>query len=230
MAEDESSFLGKVKSLIVKKPARHDALIGNALGSEDFERHLFRGGVMQFELEKDASEVENNFVRSKDWYENHPALPVDMKTNEVVRLTEEGHFDLAWRKHFSGRAPERWKTWTEASSDFQEARKRRIQLSQELIDAGVSHPHHLVANEVGLGQSLNVNQLAMVMARPAMPQWNINQIVESQKKRGVSDSIIEKARDIAERVKNEREARSKRPKISQSKSGLLNESSIIDIE
>lgn len=228
MAEDERSFLGKIKSLIVKKPLQHDVFIGNTLGSEEFERHLFRGGAMQFELEKDASEVEKDFVRSKGWYEDHPAFPVDMKTDAVVKLMEAGHFDLAWRKHFNGRAPERWKTWTEASSDFEEAGKRGIQLSQELIDAGVSHPHHLVANKAGLGQSLNVNQLAMVMARPAMPHWNIRQIIESQKKMGVPDSVIEKARDMAEKIKNERGKKPKIPEIVQPRIGRLNASSIIE--
>lgn len=231
MAEDESSFLGKVKSLIVKNPAQRDALVRVSPGNEDFERHLFRGGAMQFNLDKDVPEVEKNFARSKGWYEDHPAFPADMKTDAVVELMETGHFDLAWRKHFSGKAPERWKTWTEASSDFKEAGKKKVQLSQELVDAGVSHPHHLVANETGFGQTLNVNQLAMVMARPAMPQWNIDQIVESQRKKGVPDSVIKAARDMAERVKSERGARSKRPKIAQSgKSGLPNDSSIIDIE
>lgn len=129
MAEGESGFLGKIKSLIVKKPAGRDILIGIAPGSEDFERHLFRGGAMQFDLDKDASEVEKNFARSKGWYEDHPAFPADMKTDAVVELMEAGHFDLAWRRHFSGKAPERWKTWTEASSDFKEAGGKKVQLS-----------------------------------------------------------------------------------------------------
>lgn len=82
-----------------------------------------------------------------------------------------------------------------------------------------------MANEAGLSQSLNINQLAMVMARPAMPHWNIRQIIESQKKRGVSDSVIEKARDMAEKIKNERGKKPKKPEIVQPRIGRLNASS-----
>lgn len=232
MAEQENDFLGKIKSLIVQKPARKDLSTEDISSSADFfERSLFREGAMQFDSEKDITGIELDFRKSKRWYDEHPTWSQEWKTEGVIGLMEEGRFDLAWRQHFDGRVPERWKTWYNAKNDFEAAQNKGIQLSQDLVDAGISHPHHLVANRTGLSQRLNANQLAMAMARPSMPQWNIDQIVESQRKKGVPESIIKAARDIAERVKSERGARSKRPKIAQSgKSGLPNDSSIIDIE
>ena len=230
MAEGESGFLGKIKSLIVKKPVREDLSTEDMPSDADFERSLFAGGAMKFDLDKDIPDVGQDFVSRRRWYDEHPIWSQEWKTEGVVRLMEEGQFDLAWRQHFGGRIPERWKTWHKAQNDFETAQNRGIQLSQDLVDAGISHPHHLVANGVGLSQRLNLNQLAMVMARPAIPQWNIDQIVESQRQKGVPESVIKAARDMAERVKNERGTRSKRPKISQSKSGPPNDSSIINIK
>ena len=227
MDESESGFLDKIKSLIVKKPVRQDLSTEDMPSDADFERSLFEGGAMKFDLDKDIPDVGRHFMDRRRWYDEHPTWSQEWKTEGVVRLMEEGQFDLAWRQHFGGRIPERWKTWYSAKDDFEAAQNRGIQLSKDLVDAGISHPHHLVANSAGLSQSLNLNQLAMVMARPAMPQWNIDQIVESQRKMGVPESVIKAARDMAERTKSEREARSKKPRIAQTGSGEADKFSII---
>jgi hypothetical protein len=165
----------------------------------EFERSLFSEGVYVFEPTIDYADAEGEIASSADWYDNNPYWDDEQTRDSINRDVFQKRWELAWKQHFSGKVPKDWEMWHAPMDDIEEAGNRRIQLSSTLIDAAVSHDHHLVANKVGTLQDLNTHQLAIAFARE-LPPWNIGQIVEAQVKRGMSEEQVDEARKLAEEI------------------------------
>lgn len=209
-------ILDKIKAIIPKSPSKKDNVVlppSGDISVNDFESSLFRGGVLIFDPANDQAEISNDIARSRVWYDNHPTWSKEWKEKGVLRLMNEGSFDYSWRQFFSGQIPARWKDWREAYDDFNKAGELGIQLSKTLVDAGVSHPLHHTVEAAGKSQKLDLDQLTMVMANPNVPGWGVDQVLEAQRKKGVSEEMIDKARTRAQEVIREREKRQRSPKI-----------------
>jgi hypothetical protein len=90
--------------------------------------------------------------------------------------------------------------------DFEKAREQKVGLNHTLVDAGITHPHHLVANEVGKGQRLDTKQLAWLFVRPDFPEWKLNEILTAQKQKGVGSKEIKAAQKLAEEIRERMKA------------------------
>lgn len=167
----------------------------------DFERTLFADGVYIFDPATEQVDAESDIARSAEWYKNNPYWDEQRTHDSLSRDVLEKRWELAWKQHFSGQVPKDWKMWHGPIEDIEEAGKRGLQLSGTLIDAAVSHDHHLVANKAGTLQSLNTHQLAVAFARE-LPPWNIGQIVEAQVKRGMTEKQVSEARRMAEDIRS----------------------------
>lgn len=180
-----------------------DSPDNDRLGSSDlsdFERSLFADGVYIFDPAAEHDLAENDIARLAAWYGRNPYWN-EQRTSESIRGDIfEKRWDLAWKQHFSGQVPKDWRLWHGPMNDIEDASRGGIQLSGTLIDAAVSHTHHLVANIAGKLQSLNTHQLAVAFARD-LPPWNIEEIVEAQRERGMSTEQIAEARKLSEEIR-----------------------------
>lgn len=168
-----------------------------------FESQLFRNGTLDFNLDQYVAEASQDLRSRKDWYDNNPYWDAKRTAESVVRDLDDARYEMIWRNRFSGQIPRQWHIWYNVSHDFEEARKLGVKLNETLVDAGVSHPHHLVANEVGKGQRLNVKQLAWLFARPDFPTWNREEILVAQRKMGVKEGEIHEAMRTADQVRED---------------------------
>lgn len=166
----------------------------------DFERGLFADGVYIFDPTAEHADAEGDIARSAEWYKNNPYWDEQRTTDSLSRDIFQKRWELAWKQHFSGQVPKDWEMWHAPMDDIEEAGRRGLQLSGTLIDAAVSHDHHLVTNKAGTLQDLNTHQLAIAFARE-LPPWNIGQIVETQLKRGMTDKQVSEARKMGEDIR-----------------------------
>lgn len=186
----------------------------------DFERELFKGGVYQFNFDKEIRESEQHYHSTKDWL-RHPAW-VSRAQGVLADLVSSERWDLAWKQAFSGKIPKSWSIWYGLTHSFEEAGKRGIQLSPTLVNAGVSHDHPLVVNEAGKSQKLSPEQLGLVLGRDDIPPWNSNEIISAQRAKGMTNEEYQEARDYAVEVREKIEkARSTRSKLSPPKPQLV---------
>lgn len=207
----------KIRAIIPQRSAKKDQVTlppPKNIVASDFEGSLFdNGGVLVFDPQIDIADISSDIARSRVWYDNHPVWSKEWKEKGVFRLMNEGSFDYSWRQFFSGQVPARWKDWREACGDFEKAAELGIQLSKTLVDAGVSHPVHHTVEAAGISQKLDLDQLSMVMANPNVPGWGVDQVLEAQRKNGISEKVINQAKTRAQEVIREREKRQKRSKI-----------------
>ncbi|MEI7521877.1 MAG: hypothetical protein WCJ86_00185 [Candidatus Saccharibacteria bacterium] len=162
----------------------------------DLERSMFTDGVYIFDPSTEHSVAEDDIASRAEWYKNNPHWDEDRTRGSLSRDIVSKRWELAWKQHFSGQVPKDWEMWYEPVQDIEEAGSRGVQLSGTLIDAAVSHDHHLVANKAGTLQGLNTHQLAVAFAR-GLPAWNIGDIVEAQRQRGMSEEQIAEAKEMA---------------------------------
>ncbi len=168
-------------------------------GTTDFERSLFADGVYVYDPAAEHANAEGDIARSADWYKNNPYWD-EQRQDSLSRDVFQKRWELAWKQHFSGQVPKDWEMWHAPMDDIEEAGRRGVQLSGTLVDAAVSHNHHVVTNKAGTLQDLNTHQLAIAFARE-LPPWNIGQIVEAQVKRGMSEKQVAEARKMAEEIR-----------------------------
>lgn len=101
---------------------------------------------------------------------------------------------LLWLNKFNGKIPRRWEAhWGNVIDDFEEAGKRRIQLSPTLVDAGVWHPHWVVVDAVFHTQRLTPEQMAIALS--ADPRFK-DELPNAQRALGVTEEDIQKAKII----------------------------------
>jgi hypothetical protein len=170
---------------------------------QTFESQLFRGGTLEFNPDHYLTEAADDLKKQKDWYDNNPYWDAKRTAESISRDMDDAKYEMIWRRRFSGQIPQQWYIWYNVSHDFEDARRLGVQLSETLVDAGVSHPHHLVANEVGQGQRLSIKQLAWLFARPDFPDWNRDQILVSQRKMGIKEEDICEAMRAADKVRSD---------------------------
>lgn len=168
--------------------------------AQSFESQLFRNGTLEFDFDQYLAEAATNLTRKKDWY---PSAHWDAKRalESLSSDIDDSRYEMTWRRRFSGQIPQQWHIWYNVRNDFEAAKRVGVQLSETLVNAGISHPHHFVANEVGKGQRLNIKQLAWLFARPDFPDWNRDQILAAQRRMGVIEVDIREATRIADEVK-----------------------------
>ena len=202
--EQSGGIFGK---LIKRKPSKEVTT-----PSSNFEQEIFRGGVYHFDFDRELANSEGQYSSYKGWLDQH-RTPDRAKRSLQDFIGSERH-EIMWKQFFDGVIPKRWgETWHNPIRDLEEAGKRKVQLSELLVNAGVSHSHHLVVNEAGKNQRLNPKQLGLVLARDDIPAWNSDEVIASQKAKGMTKQEISKARKIASEIK----ARMRRKKTGQDK-------------
>lgn len=168
------------------------------INSADIETQLFRYGVYYYDHEREIAQAIEEYERSAAWYEQNPYWD-ELRTAQSLEEDKiDIQHDLLWKKHFSGTIPANWFIWYRVMGDFEEAGRYGVQFNDHLIDAGVTHPHHLVVNETGKTQHLNERQLAIILYRNDIPEWNKNQILESQRQMGMSWRTLRAAENYSE--------------------------------
>ena len=184
----------------------------------DFERELFKDGVYEFDFDKEIKDSEHSYVRYRDWLQ-HPGW-VSRAPAMLADFISSENWDLAWKQAFSGRVPKSWGILHGPMEAFPEAAKRNIQLSPTLVNAGVSHDHHLVVNETGKSQKLSPEQLGLVLGRDDIPPWNSDQVIAAQKAKGMTNQEFNEAEvyaaEVREKTRRAR-AKSKRGKLASPK-------------
>lgn len=110
--------------------------------------------------------IENNRSNFEESLFSGGAFTVDVTTYLLSKSRPELHAPyLPWLNKFSGMIPNRWEEhWGNILGDFEEAGKRRVQLSSTLVDAGVWHPHWLVVTAVVHTQRLTPEQMAIALS------------------------------------------------------------------
>jgi hypothetical protein len=169
------------------------------LTPSDFEKSLFKDGVYHFDFDSEIRKSEGGYRSYQEWLRR--AQPSNEKSSLADFIGSERH-GLLWKQYFNEHIPLPWGTvWYEVQHDFKEAGVRGIQLSKGLVDAGISHSHHLVVNEAGKSQRLNPVQLGLVLGRDDIPGWNSSEVIEAQKVKGMTAQEFEKANAIAREIR-----------------------------
>ena len=117
----------------------------------DFERQLFRNGTLDFDLNQYLAEAREDLGRRGNWYEQNPYWDAQKTAESMARDMDDAKYEMIWQSRFSGQIPIQWHIEYNVTEDFEKAKEVGARLSEILVDAGVSHPHHLVANVVGKG-------------------------------------------------------------------------------
>lgn len=191
------------------KPKKQD--IVKSITRGEFEKNLFSGGVYHFDFDRDVRELEMDVMRTKAWYDSNPHWDEKRTADSMARDIDDARYELTWRNQFSGQIPRNWVNWITISDDFEAAGKLGLQLSDELINAGITHPHHLVANTVGKSQRLNMTQLIAALARPGIPSWNEREIIDAQITKGLTQKELgeaqRRANEIKEKIRQEKKGK-----------------------
>lgn len=132
-----------------------------------FEKSLFQEGVLEFETPAAYFAV-HSLMRGKE-----------MET-------------VIWLEHFKGRVPARWDRWGDIIGDFGKAKEASVQLSPTLIDAGVTHWHHVVVATVAKTQRLTPIQIAMAL-EAGDAKWFREDILNGQEEMGTPIEDIREA-------------------------------------
>jgi len=157
-----------------------------------FEQELFADGRYRFDREAEIRESELVISR----YQSR------LTRNTLEYFVNNQRHGLAWKRFFDGLIPRRWgESWASVGNDFEEAGRRNVQLNEVLVDAGVSHANNLVVNTAGVNQRLTIEQLSVVMARDDIPDWNLDEIVEAQRSKGMSNRELGEAEEIAKEMR-----------------------------
>jgi len=172
-----------------------------------FESELFRDGPYVFDEYEFSREKLDDLKEYMDWLEEvRSELSPDTQELHIKSLLEMPkslNIERLWREHFSGKIPKSWGgPWYNVIKDFEKAAKARVQLSEVLVDAGLSYPNQMyVAMRVATSQRLNTRQLSWVLLRPDFPKWAVKDIYHAQKNMGMSDEEWQKAIDLANSIK-----------------------------
>jgi hypothetical protein len=175
-----------------------------------FEKALFEKGYYHFdgkiELQDLIENIDSEVHFKLDWIVKDQDFPsVNPSLLELIKYLDDKREMFIWKQVWSGRIPKDWgESWAHVHNAFQETGQKKIQLSSELVYAGVTHPNHIVAFVVGLNQKLNLRQLEFITSRKILTTNNLNMIFKAQKKMGWSDTALELAKRllVAEKRKN----------------------------
>ena len=181
-----------------KEPAKD---IIRRISREEFEEKLFSGGVYHFDFDRDARELKMDVVSFKAWCDNNPLWDEKRKADSLAIDVNDARYEFSWRNQFDGQIPKSWLNWMSIRDDFEEAQKLGLQLSDDLINAGITHPLNIVANTVGKSQRLNMTQLVAVLARPNIAPWNEQEIISAQITKGLTQTDLREAQRRAEKIK-----------------------------
>ena len=200
MGEDTGEKgLNIFKKILKQEPKKDLAPLQNSL---DFEKNLFKDGVYLYDFEREIGKSENQYLSYQNWL-SKTRNPQRAKESLNYFVGSERH-EIMWKQAFSGKIPKSWgDVWYNVKKSFQEAGKQNVQLSPDLVNAGVSHSHHLVVNETGKSQNLSVEQLAVVIARKKtkdIPEWNYDEIITSQENKGMTRTNLNDAIKIADEL------------------------------
>jgi hypothetical protein len=179
----------------------------------EFERELFKRGTLEFDFDQYLAEREHLLVYSGKKLKEEGWKP-DFAARIIEGIGDETTHYHVWQSHFSGQVPEDWKSWTLTWGAFRRAGELGFQLSSPLVDAGVSYPASLVAIEAGETQRLNETQLAILLARPDLYDYQREAVLAAQMEMGVSEEVIHEATRIAKETQDRiREKKREKPKI-----------------
>lgn len=181
-----------------------------------FEKELFKDGIFEFDFDKEIDKSEDSYFRMKDWL-RHPGWVTRAKGVLSDLVTSE-RWGIAWKQAFTGKIPKSWHIWYNVMESFEEADKKGVQLNPILVSAGISHEHHIVVNRTGKSQKLTPEQLGLVLGRDDIPEYNSEEIVSAQKRKGMTEKEYKEARIYAAEVREKiRKAKSKKEQLSSPK-------------
>jgi hypothetical protein len=194
MGEDQKDRGGKPGKLISRKPNEEIAV-----PSSDFEQKLFRKGTYKFDLQKELHKAELDSRRYQSWLREAQTSQGESSLQDFV---ESEKHEILWKQSFDRRIPRSWGvSWTSVRRAFTEAGELGVQLSETLVNAGVSHPHHIVVICTGTNQRLHPEQLGLILARRDILSSNSSEVVNAQRKRGMSEQELVEAERIASEMK-----------------------------
>src|SRR3989338_6087594 len=159
-----------------------------------FEEQLFRDGVMEFNWEEESARAEGELSQDRD------ALKDWSKKRLEEAVQEEAHFlrhGIAWKAMFQGKVPKNWDSWMNVGSAFRDAKERGAQLSETLMDAGITHPNWIAAQDAGKAQRMNRKQLVwfFLLQRPF---FSVEEVLEEQKSIGTAEADIKASKKEAQ--------------------------------
>ncbi|MYB40499.1 hypothetical protein F4X86_04535 [Candidatus Saccharibacteria bacterium] len=166
-----------------------------------FEETLFADGVYLYDQEKEIAEAEHGVNNYEKWLVGTERTPV-VVNEQLRREKRQCRSGLIWKEYFSGAVPADWHDWRAPLHAFEEAGELGVQLSPTLVYAGVLHEHHPVVIETGKNQLLNEEQLAICFVKD-LPLWDLNEILDAQRKMGVGEDQIARAKSLAEEKKRQ---------------------------
>ena len=130
----------------------------------DFERSLYNDGVYNESEDSMLEKAHKRKMLMRDWYSDKD-LPIYDELHSVMRVDMAAEWDLSWMETYKGKVPSGWDSWIGVSDTFREAGKERVQLSDELIAAGLMHHHWQVVSIVLETQSLSFENLLLLKER-----------------------------------------------------------------
>ena len=178
-----------------------------ALSSENsFEEALFANGIYihdpEGERTKEESTQEHGAHGLIEWCRENFFSEMRSRLPEAAQREQDCCIYPSWREFFSGMVPKNWDTWLHPFNDFEQAGELNVQLSPTLVYAGVLYPQNHVVLEAGKTQLLSEVQLAICLARTDLPNWVKEEILTTQKRRGVTDAQIASAKYLVETRRN----------------------------
>ena len=123
-------------------------------------------------IEESNREMENDPTYI-EWKKRFPK-----EEKEPSSYTEE-----AWLEKFGKIIPANWNIWYNVSRTFEHADK---QLSDELINAAITHPNALIIDDVASTQKLSVIQIKVIFSRKDVPVWRKEIVIDQQAELGMT--------------------------------------------
>jgi hypothetical protein len=144
-----------------------------------FEAKLFSQGTYVY----DEAQVETEGRIELDEYQqflDRSGRTLDEKDQHLSTHLNMRAKNRRWLRLYSNRIPLSWTDYGKMFDDIQRAKKRKIQLSEGLLDAVIAHPIWYVVMEAATSQKLTPEQIEVVRRADGIARNRFDEITLAQ--------------------------------------------------
>ena len=162
-----------------------------------FEKNLFRHGTFTFDSDELIKTMDKQSKHNISQELTHFYYDEQQLSELIGDMKSRIYRYLTWSSYFSEKVPSHWGDYPIKNRtifmDLVEAEKKHVQLSPTLIYAAVLHPNISNGALCGKSQLLDVNQLAILVARRTEYTTGVDEAIQAQIKFGMTQEQVQDA-------------------------------------
>jgi hypothetical protein len=144
-----------------------------------FEAKLFSQGTYVYDEAQVEAEGRKKLSQFQEMLDES-GRTLDKKDESLSTHFRVRAKNRRWLRLYSNRIPSSWTDYGKMFDDVQHANKRKIQLSEGLLDAVIAHPTWYVIMEAATSQKLTPEQIEVVRRADGIASYNFEEITQAQ--------------------------------------------------